>query len=148
MQRIEVKPGDQYGDMKVVREVESGGKRQFLCECDCGRQVMVRLGHPMIRSIVLCVVLFCVGCHSKGTTFDCSTDEAYSRSYESMMEELSPLEQERLQVAVLKLNMRAAEDVDLSSPDYQDAHLQRLNQLIDGKNAAEIIEMADDMRSE
>jgi len=33
LRRIEVKPGDEYGDMKVVREVESGGKRQLLCEC-------------------------------------------------------------------------------------------------------------------
>lgn len=102
----------------------------------------------MIRPIILCVVLFCVGCHSKGTTFDCSTDETYSRSYESMLKELSPLEQEKFKVAVVKLLMRAAGDVDPSSPDYKDVSIQRMNQLIDGKNAAEVIEMAGDTRSE
>lgn len=45
MRRVEVKPGDTYGDLKVIREVESSGKRQCLCECSCGRQVTVRLGH-------------------------------------------------------------------------------------------------------
>lgn len=48
MRRIEIKPGDQYGELTVVREVESEGKRQCLCKCQCGQQVVVRLGH--IRS--------------------------------------------------------------------------------------------------
>lgn len=45
MRRIEVKPGETYGDLKVIREVESSGKRHFLCECTCGRKATVRLGH-------------------------------------------------------------------------------------------------------
>lgn len=45
MRRIEVKPGDKYGELKVIREVESSGKRQILCKCSCGQQVTVRLGH-------------------------------------------------------------------------------------------------------
>jgi hypothetical protein len=45
MKRIEIKPGDQYGELTVVREVESVGKRQCLCKCQCGQQVVVRLGH-------------------------------------------------------------------------------------------------------
>lgn len=45
MRRIEVKPGDTYGELKVIREVESSGKRQILCKCSCGQQVTVRLGH-------------------------------------------------------------------------------------------------------
>ncbi len=45
MQRIEVKPGTQYGELKVIREAENKGKRQFLCKCSCGQQVVVRLGH-------------------------------------------------------------------------------------------------------
>lgn len=45
MRRIEVVPGAKYGDLTVVREVESQGKRHFLCECSCGRQSRVRLGH-------------------------------------------------------------------------------------------------------
>lgn len=45
MRRIEVKPGYAYGDLKVIREVESQGKRQFLCECACGQKATVRLGH-------------------------------------------------------------------------------------------------------
>jgi len=45
MQRVEIKPGDQYGDLKIVKEVESKGKRQVLCQCSCGNKVTVRLGH-------------------------------------------------------------------------------------------------------
>lgn len=45
MRRIEVKPGEEYGDLKVIREVEYSGKRQMLCKCACGKQVTVRLGH-------------------------------------------------------------------------------------------------------
>lgn len=45
MKRIEVKPGAEYGELQVIREVESSGKRQCLCQCACGRQVTVRLGH-------------------------------------------------------------------------------------------------------
>lgn len=45
MKRIEVKPDQEYGDLTVIREVESEGKRQVLCKCQCGQQVTVRLGH-------------------------------------------------------------------------------------------------------
>lgn len=45
MRRIEVKPGDKYGELTIIKEVESSGKRQMLCECSCGNQVTVRLGH-------------------------------------------------------------------------------------------------------
>jgi hypothetical protein len=45
MRRLEIKPGDQYGDLKVISEVESEGKRQVLCKCSCGNEVTVRLGH-------------------------------------------------------------------------------------------------------
>jgi len=45
MKRIEVQPGTQYGELKVIREVEFSGKRHFLCVCSCGQQVTARLGH-------------------------------------------------------------------------------------------------------
>lgn len=47
MKRIEVKPNDEYGNLRVIREVEvsASGKRQVLCKCQCGNQVTVRLGH-------------------------------------------------------------------------------------------------------
>jgi len=45
MRRLEVTPGDTYGDLQVVREVEVQGKRHFLCKCVCGNKVTVRLGH-------------------------------------------------------------------------------------------------------
>lgn len=45
MRRIEVSPGEQYGDLTVVKEVKSTGKRKFLCECSCGAKKEVRLGH-------------------------------------------------------------------------------------------------------
>lgn len=46
MQRLEIKPGTQYGELKVIREApDVNGKRQMLCKCSCGQQVVVRLGH-------------------------------------------------------------------------------------------------------
>lgn len=45
MRSIEVRLGATYGRLEVIREVESSGKRRFLCRCLCGREVEVRLGH-------------------------------------------------------------------------------------------------------
>ncbi len=45
MKRIEVKPGDVYGEFTVIEEVPASGKRKFLCQCSCGRGVEVRLGN-------------------------------------------------------------------------------------------------------
>lgn len=45
MQPVEVNPDDRYGELTIIREVESTGKRAFLCKCDCGQKVTVRLGH-------------------------------------------------------------------------------------------------------
>lgn len=45
MQRIVINPGDEYGELTVIREVESKGKRRFLCKCACGQQVECRLDH-------------------------------------------------------------------------------------------------------
>jgi len=45
MKRIEVASGDQYGDLQVIREVESADKRKFLCKCSCGNEATIRLGH-------------------------------------------------------------------------------------------------------
>ena len=80
-------------------------------------------------------------------TFDCSTDEAYKRSYESILAALSPIEQEKLNVAVLELEIKAARGVDPSSQDFVDVAIQRISQLIGGKNAAEVIELAAQMRA-
>jgi hypothetical protein len=48
LRRIEVKPGDTYGHLTVIREIEpvtmSGHKkRMILCACECGEAVSVRL---------------------------------------------------------------------------------------------------------
>ncbi len=46
MKRIEIKLGTQYGELKVIKEApDVNGKRQMLCKCSCGQQVVVRLGH-------------------------------------------------------------------------------------------------------
>jgi len=46
MRRLEIKPGETYGDLKIIKEVESRGKRHFLCQCACGGSPSVhRLGH-------------------------------------------------------------------------------------------------------
>jgi len=80
-------------------------------------------------------------------TFDCSTDEAYKRSYESILAALSPVEQEKFKFAVLELVMKALKGVDPSSQDFENVANQRISQLMDGKNAAEVIELAAQVRS-
>lgn len=45
MQRLTIQPETEYGDLRVVREVESNGKRRFRCRCSCGQEVIVRLDH-------------------------------------------------------------------------------------------------------
>jgi hypothetical protein len=45
MRPLVVKHGDEYGDLQVICELVSSGKRHFLCRCSCGREVEVRLGH-------------------------------------------------------------------------------------------------------
>lgn len=45
MRRIEVTSGTKFGDLTVLNEVESAGKRKFECSCECGANVVVRLDH-------------------------------------------------------------------------------------------------------
>ena len=48
MRRVEIAPETEFGDLRVVREVESPvqpGKRCFLCRCSCGREAIFRLDH-------------------------------------------------------------------------------------------------------
>ena len=48
MQRLTIPPDTEFGDLRVVREVESPvqpGKRCFLCRCSCGREAIFRLDH-------------------------------------------------------------------------------------------------------
>ena len=45
MRQVEVSPGDEYGELTVLYELESSGKRRFLCCCSCGREVEARLDH-------------------------------------------------------------------------------------------------------
>ena len=46
MRPLEVIPGEVYNDLTVVREVgKTMNKRCFLCRCECGSEVEVRLDH-------------------------------------------------------------------------------------------------------
>lgn len=45
MRRIEIPAGTPYGDLTVLEELSSSGKRRFLCRCSCGNEVEVRLDH-------------------------------------------------------------------------------------------------------
>ena len=47
MKRLHIPIGATYGNGKlaVLRELDSKGKRRFLCKCVCGRTVEVRLDH-------------------------------------------------------------------------------------------------------
>ena len=46
MRRLEIAVGSRFGELEVIREVESPiSKRYFLCECSCGREFEARLDH-------------------------------------------------------------------------------------------------------
>lgn len=45
MKPLEIAAGSQYGDLTTIKEVPSEGKRKFLCKCQCGAKVEVRLDH-------------------------------------------------------------------------------------------------------
>jgi hypothetical protein len=61
--RIEVKTGDRYGRLSIVREDEPKGKhRFFICVCNCGNEVEVRLGHLRSNKTTSC------GCARKEMT--------------------------------------------------------------------------------
>jgi hypothetical protein len=45
MRRINVAAGEKYGELRVICEISSNGKRKFQCKCDCGANVEVRLDH-------------------------------------------------------------------------------------------------------
>lgn len=42
---IAIGKGKKYGELTVVSEVASTGKRKFQCKCSCGNEVEVRLDH-------------------------------------------------------------------------------------------------------
>ena len=53
MKRVEVKEGERYGRLTIIREVEPDGSshkrvRRFLCRCDCGNEIICRL--PNLKS--------------------------------------------------------------------------------------------------
>ena len=53
MKRVEVKKGERYGRLTIIREVEPAGSshkrvRRFLCRCDCGNEIICRL--PNLKS--------------------------------------------------------------------------------------------------
>ena len=53
MKRVEVKEGERYGRLTIIREVEPAGSihkrvRRFLCRCDCGNETICRL--PNLKS--------------------------------------------------------------------------------------------------
>jgi hypothetical protein len=46
MRKIEVKTGDRYNRLSIVKEVEQrGNERRFNCICDCGNETIVYLGN-------------------------------------------------------------------------------------------------------
>lgn len=46
MQKIELKPGAIFGELTVIKEsVLETPRRQYLCQCSCGKKVNVRVDH-------------------------------------------------------------------------------------------------------
>ena len=44
MKKIEIKQGDRYGKLSIVKELEKQSKRRsFLCKCECGNEKIIQL---------------------------------------------------------------------------------------------------------
>lgn len=58
--KIEINPGDRYGHLTVIKEVEKNkhGLRQMLCKCDCGNEKIITVSHLSGGASVSC------GCHT------------------------------------------------------------------------------------
>lgn len=53
--RLNVRPGDRYGRLVVIREVEQRNRRRyFLCRCDCGTETTARLTSMRFGSVKSC----------------------------------------------------------------------------------------------
>jgi hypothetical protein len=60
MKKIEIKQGDRYGKLSIVKELEKQSKRRsFLCKCECGNEKIIQLNHLRCGSIISC------GCEEK-----------------------------------------------------------------------------------
>jgi hypothetical protein len=80
MKKIEVKTGDRYGRLSIVKEVEKQKKhRRFLCVCDCGNKVEVNLTHLRTNGTTSC------GCFLKEIVSKRNTTHkmSYSSEYKS-----------------------------------------------------------------
>jgi hypothetical protein len=53
--RLELKAGDTYGRLTIIKEIDKKGKRRrFLCKCDCNNQKEVLLEHLTSRRVKSC----------------------------------------------------------------------------------------------
>jgi hypothetical protein len=60
MKKLEIKTGDRYNRLSIVKEVEKQGtKRRFLCVCDCGNEVKVQLRNLRTNNTTSC------GCYNR-----------------------------------------------------------------------------------
>jgi hypothetical protein len=55
MEKLLVNPGDKYGRLTIISEVEQiKWTRRFLCKCDCGKEKVIRLEHLRRGAIISC----------------------------------------------------------------------------------------------
>jgi len=96
MKPIEVKPGTKYGDLTVVEEVASDGKRKFRCKCACGSKVDVRLDH--LRS------------GHTSTCGDCGVELAGKKKTIKQWAESHGIKESTLRARLKKMGLREALD--------------------------------------
>lgn len=59
MKKLELKKGDRYGRLVIIKEIPNKNRRFFECFCDCGKSTVVPLNHLRDRHTVSC------GCKKK-----------------------------------------------------------------------------------
>lgn len=74
MKRIDVKAGDRFGRLTVVREEPANYKRRFLCRCDCGVEKVSPLGDLRFGKTKSC------GCLTRGAIGDLNKTHGKSKT--------------------------------------------------------------------
>ena len=84
--RLEIKQGDRFSSLKIVQEVEAMywkkyRKRMFLCLCDCGEFVVVRLEYLNSGHTTSCGCQRAISAIHTKTTHGCSGRESRTNLY-------------------------------------------------------------------
>jgi len=68
--KLEIKQGDRYGRLRIVKEIEQKNKHRYIeCECDCGNKTITTLNHLRRGLVKSCKCNVIIHGQSKSKTY-------------------------------------------------------------------------------